>query len=278
VTDTGLDAAELAALRQEITSHFTLSSTLVAVELAALGAGLSVLDSSTHILAGLAAISSFLWLLWLDHSGQILKIAAYLALELAPRMSTQLGRPVLVWEVFLRRLNAGGTAAAGALHGRAPLMSRSIVRPLRAEWYSPLLFGAAPPLLLSLYVTAGLQAGKEPVVVWTAAATAALLWAFAVSRFIDFMHNAKATTGPSWRTRMSARHPAIRRADPDPRRAAAASRNGSTARLAACECVHLAGRRMLGPWAMTRRSVDCSRRSGRTLPSESCRSPTTSTA
>ncbi|HEV7830414.1 MAG TPA: hypothetical protein VGP04_16530 [Pseudonocardiaceae bacterium] len=74
VDDTALDAAELQALRQEITSHFTLSATLIALELAAFGSSLSFVDKSTHVLAGLAVISSFLWLLWIDHSTQILKM------------------------------------------------------------------------------------------------------------------------------------------------------------------------------------------------------------
>ena len=70
VEDTALDAAELHTLRQEITSHFTLSATLIALELAAFGSSLSLVDKSTHILAVLAVISSFLWLLWIDHSTQ----------------------------------------------------------------------------------------------------------------------------------------------------------------------------------------------------------------
>jgi hypothetical protein len=100
VDDTALDAAELQALRQAITSHFTLSATLIALELAAFGSSLSFVDKSTHVLAGLAVISSFLWLLWIDHSTQILKIAAYIAIELAPRMRQHLGRPFSVGRSF----------------------------------------------------------------------------------------------------------------------------------------------------------------------------------
>jgi hypothetical protein len=133
VDDTALDAAELQALRQEITSHFTLSATLIALELAAFGSSLSFVDKSTHVLAGLAVISSFLWLLWIDHSTQILKIAAYIAIELAPRMRQHLGRPVLGWEVFLRCINSGGERSATALYGVSPPPRAKIVRPLRPE-------------------------------------------------------------------------------------------------------------------------------------------------
>lgn len=82
--DVALDVAELQALRQEIASHFTLSTTLMALELAAFGSSLSLVDKSTYILPVLAVISSFLWLLWIDHSTQILKIAAYISIDLAP--------------------------------------------------------------------------------------------------------------------------------------------------------------------------------------------------
>lgn len=73
--DTSLGAAELHELRHEITTHFTLSNALVAVELAACGTGISVLNRSAFFLAGLALISSFLWVLWIDHSLQTHKIA-----------------------------------------------------------------------------------------------------------------------------------------------------------------------------------------------------------
>jgi hypothetical protein len=92
--------AELQALRQEISSHFTLSAALVALELAAFGSSLSLVDKSTHVLAALAGISSFLWPLWIDHSTQILKIVAYIAIDLAPRMRQHLGRPVLGGKPF----------------------------------------------------------------------------------------------------------------------------------------------------------------------------------
>jgi hypothetical protein len=191
VDDTALDAAELQALRQEITSHFTLSATLIALELAAFGSSLSFVDKSTHVLAGLAVISSFLWLLWIDHSTQILKIAAYIAIELAPRMRQHLGRPVLGWEVFLRCINSGGERSATALHGVSRPPRAKIVRPLRPEWYAPLLFGVAPPLLFALYVSANLRSGTATTVVWLACAAGGALWVFTISRFIDFVHNAK---------------------------------------------------------------------------------------
>ncbi len=207
VEDIALDVAELQALRQEITTHFTLTTTLMALELAAFGSSLSLVDKSTYILPALAVISSFLWLLWIDHSTQILKIAAYIAVELAPRMRQYLGRPVLGWEVFLRRLDSGGEGSATALYGVSPPPARTaIVRPLRSEWYTPLLFGVAPPLLLSLYVAANLRGGTANIAVWLACATGGALWAFTIIRFIDFARNAKVIDQAILASPSSARH------------------------------------------------------------------------
>lgn len=189
--DVALDVAELQALRQEIASHFTLSTTLMALELAAFGSSLSLVDKSTYILPVLAVISSFLWLLWIDHSTQILKIAAYISIDLAPRMSQCLGRPVLGWEIFLRRINSGDERSATALYGVSPPPRTTIVRPLRSESYTPLLYGVAPPLLYTLYASANLRGGTATSMVWLICAAGGTLWAFTISRFVDFVRNAK---------------------------------------------------------------------------------------
>jgi hypothetical protein len=186
--DTAFDVAEVQALRQEITTRVTLSSTLVALELATVGTGVTLLDRSTHVLAGLAMLSSFLWLLWIDHSLQVLKIAAYLAVDLGSRMSEHTGRAVLGWEGFLRRLNSGGQESAQALYRGSPPSGTKIVRALPVDWYSPLLFGVAPPLLLTLYVVANVRS-QPTALVWLSCGVGVLLWSYTISRFIDFAHN-----------------------------------------------------------------------------------------
>jgi hypothetical protein len=206
VADIALDVAELQALRQEITSHFTLSTTLMPLELAAFGSSLSLVDKSTYILPTLAVISSFLWLPWIDHSTQILKIAAYIAVELAPRMSQYLGRPVLDWEIFLRRIDSGGETSAKVLYGISSPPRTAVVRPLRPEWYTPLLFGIAPPLLLILYAAANLHGGTTTMVVWSACVIGAAFWAFTISRFIDFVRNSKIIDRAILASSSSARH------------------------------------------------------------------------
>jgi len=64
------EIAEFEGLRQEIGIRITISYTLVALELAALGTGLSLAGKTTQVLGGLAAISSLLWLYWIDNSAQ----------------------------------------------------------------------------------------------------------------------------------------------------------------------------------------------------------------
>jgi len=176
------DLREYETLRQEINNRTTISYTLVALDLAALGAGLSVVDKSKAILAALAAISSLLWLYWIDHSGQVQRIAAYIAISLAPRVSAAEGRPVLQWEVFLRQLTAGGKSAHEALSGPRKPVPESSFRPIvSSDWYTTLLFGGSPPLLLTLYIAANIKAGgltAAEVGITAAAGTA--LWVYAL--------------------------------------------------------------------------------------------------
>ncbi|MBW8482330.1 hypothetical protein [Actinomadura parmotrematis] len=188
-----IDAAEIGGLRQEITSRIGLMNAIVALELAALGTGLSVLRESTHVLAGLAIISSFLWLLWMDQSLSTFKIAAYLAIELGPRLEEGAGRPTLRWELFLRQVEAGGTASVGALYRHAPPPGAcGISRTIRADWYVTLLFGGTSPVMVLLYVLDSLRHHTATAALTVFCAAAALIWLVAISRFRDFVQNSKA--------------------------------------------------------------------------------------
>lgn len=176
-----LDSAEAQCLRQEITTRITLMNAVIALEAAALGAGLSFISKPSYILAALAASSSFLWLLWMDQSIYTYKIAAYLAVELAPRLSQLAQRPVLGWERFLRCLEANSEISRRALYPDPDIDGR----PLRfsgrhAEWYVPLLFAVTSPLLLFLYVV---DTRDSLTRVLPACMAAGTLWAYTVIRF-----------------------------------------------------------------------------------------------
>jgi hypothetical protein len=189
-----VDAAEVHTLRQEITTRISLMNALVALELAAVGTGLTLIGSATYVLAGLAAISSFLWLLWMDQSIQTFKIAAYLAVDVAPRLRRLAGRRLLEWEYFVRMLDGGRGGSERALHRGAASPDGGIVRPFRADWYAPVLFGATPPILLASYVVTAVHRDTEAAQVVLACAAGGLLWIFAVSRFADFVHNSRVIT------------------------------------------------------------------------------------
>jgi hypothetical protein len=185
-----VDVAEIETLRQEITTRIGLMNAVIALELAAVGTGLTILNESAHVLAGLAATSSLLWLLWMDQSMCTYKIAAYLSVEMAPRLQDLAGRRLLVWESFLRNVEAGGRRSVEALFPGSPLSTPGIVRMIRADWYVPLLFGSAPPLLLGAYVRASLDE-MSALVIGLVCFVGALLWLVVVTRFVDFVRNTK---------------------------------------------------------------------------------------
>lgn len=180
--------AEFGALRAEIDNRTTLAYALIGLELTALGAGLTVFGTVPHISLALSAVSSFLWLFWCDIAGQIYKIAAYIRIDLAPRLRTGDTDP-LRWEGFLRELDAGGERARMILypHGREDLV-RSVQKSNSADWYTLLLFGGAPPAFISLYVSQShAWPGQGGVFLnLLAVFAAATLWFFAIYRFIMF--------------------------------------------------------------------------------------------
>src|SRR5437588_5584259 len=134
-----VDLTEFVRLRDEIDNRTDLSTKLVLAEITALGAGLSVMGRVPElpdVMLGLAAVSTFLWLFWMDHTEQIYKIALYIAQRLAPRL--QQSHPgSLAWEKFGRGL--GGA-------------KREMRRPGKIVEYISLLFGGASLILESFYV------------------------------------------------------------------------------------------------------------------------------
>lgn len=189
VAGIGLDSTEAQCLRQEITTRITLMNAVIGLELAALSTGLTIISKPTYVLAGLGAASSFLWLLWMDLSLYTYKIAAYLAVELAPRLSGLVKRPVLGWETFLRRIEANGERSGQALYPGAAGDGRQLVYCGRhAERYVPLLFGGAPPLLLVLYV---IDSHDGLARMLPACLLTGLLWMYTVIRFCLLMRDIK---------------------------------------------------------------------------------------
>jgi hypothetical protein len=187
--DSGAAIAEFESLRQEIGIRITISYTLVTLELAALGTGLSLAGKTAQVLSGLAAISSLLWLYWIDNSAQQHRLGAYIALYLGPRMSEIEGHPALGWEKFLRKLMTGGPAAEEALFIRQSASASTVMRSHSSpDWYTSVLFGGSTPLLTLLFIVTGIRSGSNSPLIWAVAACVLLMWGYAVSRFFNSVY------------------------------------------------------------------------------------------
>jgi hypothetical protein len=186
-----VDISEFESLRQEIINRTTLAYTLIPLQLTALGAGISFSGRTHHIFAGLSITSSLLWLFWLEHTGQIFRIGAYISIELRPRFTESYGRNALGWESFWRRIDPEtGTDA------RQPKKRRSLLaQPGPADWYVALLFGGVTPLLLAIYFwSSALDPHGMTIWVWLASASAIAFWLFSLSRFLHYVRTVKNLT------------------------------------------------------------------------------------
>jgi hypothetical protein len=186
-----VNLAEFDKLRQEIDNRTTLGSQVVALELTAVGAAVAVAAAVPDALLGLAAVTCCLWLLWLDHAVQVYKIASYIGVQLAPRVSQNVGEPVLRWESYLRTLDAGGLASWRALFpsGSHDQRSDSPVTETRSvASYVTLLFGGIPVVAISIYVVLVAERfGTEGEVIrYASVALVAVLWIASLIRYRQF--------------------------------------------------------------------------------------------
>lgn len=182
-----IDVAEFEALRQEINSRLNVSYSLLALEVAALGAGISIAVRFPQALGGLALVSSLLWLFWTDNSVQVQRLGAYIALDLGPRLNQGKERPVLRWEAFMRRLAKGGQEAADLLFGEAPRDGREIRSAIGSDWYTAALFGGTSPVLIVLYAFSNSLDGAGEWLLLASASTATMvLWGYGVLCFTKF--------------------------------------------------------------------------------------------
>lgn len=182
-----VDIAEFEALRQEINSRLNISYSLLAIELAALGAGISVVERFPQALTGLAIVSTLLWLFWTENSVQKQRLGAYIALDLAPRINETEDREALRWEAFMRRLARGGVDAAPLLSGASPRAGRVVHAAAGTDWYTAALFGGTPPLLILLYAFGNPHDGAgEWLLLASTTVLTMLLWGYGVVCFARF--------------------------------------------------------------------------------------------
>jgi hypothetical protein len=186
-----VDLAEFGALRDEIGSRTQITTTIIVAELAAVGTGLPLVGAVPDAALGVAAASSLLWLLWLDHAASVHKIAAYLAIALRRRLRAAAGSDVLGWEAFYRRVDRGGDEAHAALGLAGTTVARlGETRPVGR--YIHVLFGGTSIAALVVYALHVIAHHKGfSTIGWVGRAVAIVLvfvlaaYAFLMSRSYD---------------------------------------------------------------------------------------------
>lgn len=171
--DISIYLSEYESLRREIEMRATLSSSLVALELSALGIGLVAAKGLIDLYAGLAFLSAILWLFWLDHTEQIWKLATYISIQLRPVL-VDAAPNALRWEQFLRDLDA-----------------RRVVRSTKnAAFYITLLFASMPPLLGVVFFAAAIHESNSLDLIMAGRLTAFIgvfaFWVYALMQFRSF--------------------------------------------------------------------------------------------
>jgi len=148
-----VDLADYGRARDEIDNRTELSAQLMNYELALVAAVIASYDKIPHEASAVAAcVSSLFWLMWIDHTSQIYKLAAYIELVLAHRVR-QRHPGALGWERFLRDLDAGGAKAAAVLYGNAAGRDIRVPATSGIGRYISLLFGGSSIVLLTLFIS-----------------------------------------------------------------------------------------------------------------------------
>ncbi|GLY53665.1 hypothetical protein Lesp01_73210 [Lentzea sp. NBRC 102530] len=158
----------------------------MAVELTALGAGISVAGKIQPVLIALAVVNSVLWLRYVDHVVAIFRAAAYVSFVLRPRLSGIVGEPVLRWEAFLRQIRSRRYVAGSAAEIPAGVTQERFPERILGLSHPSLLFGLASPVLVACYLYVCLSSGNRDLFgVWFASVGALGFWAFTVVRHLD---------------------------------------------------------------------------------------------
>jgi hypothetical protein len=132
--------------RNEIENRMDMAGHVIVGYITAIGAGISIAPRAPDVLLAVAFIAAPAWLLWLDHTEQICKLAGYIGIDLQPRVDALANdRRAFGWERFLRTIDRGGTDAGGVLFPAddpPPRVDAHHTR--RAAWYVLLLSSSRP--------------------------------------------------------------------------------------------------------------------------------------
>src|ERR1700761_621565 len=149
--DADFHKSEYEALRQETNTHQTFANAIIGLEVTALGVGISLGGKSPYVLAGLAIVTAMLWVSYLDHLEGMFRIAAYIILELRPRVSGICTHPVLSWEIFLRRERIEPQTDV-LLEPSVLLPAEKFKEPALGLTYLSIFFAATPPTFIGMYI------------------------------------------------------------------------------------------------------------------------------
>jgi hypothetical protein len=165
---------EYQQLLQESRLHQTIASTIVSLEIGALGVGLPLSVNSPYALLGLAVVSSLLWFRYMDHLVGIFHVAEYVATRLRPRLEALVHEPVLGWEAYLR---SGRTTPAAMRRRFRPTAILGLS-------YTAFLFGGAPVLLVPVFLVAVDLEREGYVVPILGTVATVIVWVAASTRYI----------------------------------------------------------------------------------------------
>ncbi|WP_454856190.1 hypothetical protein [Promicromonospora soli] len=165
---------EYEQLLEESRLHQTIASAIVSLEIGALGVGLPLSVNSSYALLGLAVVSSLLWFRYMDHMVGIFHLAEYVATHLRPKLEALVHERVLGWEAYLRRRRATATF----------LRFRRRPSAIPGLSYTAILFGGAPVVLMAVFLLTVDLEGEGYVLPISGAATAAIIWASSLVRYV----------------------------------------------------------------------------------------------
>lgn len=192
IESSDIHKAEYEQLNHESRLHQTTASTIVSLEIAALGVGIPAASSYSYVLLALSGITSLLWLRYLDHILGIFRVAAYIALVLRPTLSSIVNEQVLQWEQFLRQFRSGRFRVTKTEGTTYVLQSEKLREPTLGVTYTSALFGVVPPVLIVSFLFLANFPSLGAIMASCIAITSSVaLWAFSLlklkytSKFID---------------------------------------------------------------------------------------------
>lgn len=176
-----LHKSEYEALRQETNTHQNFANAIIGLELTSLGLGISLGNKSPYVLAGLAIVTTMLWLSYLDHLTGMFRIAIYTALVLRPRLSELAEQPVLSWEVYMRRMRATPMEEPG-VGVSLVVPAERLKEPSLGLTYVSIFFAVTPPTFTCMYIYDTVSRSQVSAVMAVVALVTLIFWIFAIVR------------------------------------------------------------------------------------------------